>query len=85
MRKIMVVSLLFLFWGVKTLRLGFHLENAEKGNTTSVKMKYNNEVWAKQNTSEKNSNYSSIVLSNCCCLLEGVEHPLIVDCRWCGL
>lgn len=81
MRKRMVFSFLFLFWGVKIPRFRFHLEKGEKGNTTSVKMKYNNGVWAKQSTSEKNSNYSFIVLSNCCCLLEGVEHPLIVDCR----
>lgn len=31
MRKIMVFSFLFLFRGVKTLRFGFRLENAEKG------------------------------------------------------
>lgn len=81
MRKRIVFSFLFLFWGVKTLRFGFQLENREKKSITSMKIKYNNGVWAKQSTSEKNSNYSFIVLGNCCCLLEGVEHPLIVDCR----
>lgn len=75
----MVFSFLFLFWCVKTLGFGFHLEKHKKGNTTSVKMKHDNRFWSKQSTVKKNSNYNTIVLRNCCCLLEGVKYRLIVE------
>lgn len=77
-RKKTGFQLSFPFLVCENFGVWFSFRKCRKGNTTSVKMKYNNRVCSKPGIFKKNSNYNAIVLSNCCCLLEGVKYPLIV-------
>lgn len=72
-------QLFFSFLVCEKFGIWFSFRKCKKGNITSVKMKYSNRFWSKQSAFKKNSNYNTIVLRNCCCLLEGVKYCLIVD------